>query len=163
MTRSIVPTRLRARSRYSGGVAIVMLGAAGFAGTAAAQVPAPAQLGDKVLPPVEILAETVGDAVRCSPVEIRLPAQDEIDLRLVNRTDQQITVGGPELFSDRNLVRTEGDIVHAASDLGYVVKPNATGRVVLRTPAPGQYRYSCAGTRSQGAPAGGVLEVVATK
>ena len=163
MTRPIGLPRWQAWTRPGRGLAFAMLGVAGLAGAVCAQVPAPAQLGDKVLPPVEILAETVGDSVRCSPAEIRLPAQDEIDLRLVNRTDQQITVGGPELFSDRNLLRTEGDIVHAASDLGYVVKPNATGRVVLRTPAPGQYRYSCAGTRSQGAPAGGVLEVVAAK
>ena len=163
MTRPIGLMCLQALIGLGRAVAFPIIGITLFAGTAASQVPAPAQLGDKVLPPIEILAETVGDTVRCSPAEIRLPAQDEIDLRLVNRTDQQITVGGPELFSDRNLVRTEGDIVHAASDLGYVVKPNATGRVVLRTPAPGQYRYSCAGTRNQGAPTGGVLEVVAAK
>src|SRR5215210_3869156 len=114
-------TGQRATIHRAAALSVFMLGVAGFSNPAAPQVPPPAQLGDKVLPPVEILAEMVGDSVRCSPAEVRLPAQDEIDLRLVNRTDQQVTVGGPELFSDRNLLRTEGDIVHAASDLGYVV------------------------------------------
>jgi hypothetical protein len=94
---------------------------------AVAQVPAPAERGDKVLPPIEILAELVGDSVRCSPAEVRLPAQDEIDLRLVNRSDQPLTFAGQEIFSDRYLVRLEGDVVHAASDQGYVVEPMPPG------------------------------------
>lgn len=132
-------------------------------GPAAAQVPPPEQRGDKVLPPIEILAELVGGTVRCSPPEVRLPAQDEIDLRLVNRSDQTVTVAGPELFSDRNLVRSEGDVVHAASDQAYVVKPNGTARVIVRTPPAGQYRYTCAGNRSQGTPSGGTLTIVSTQ
>ena len=144
-------------------VAALVLSLAFAAGSALAQSPPPAQVGDKVLPPVEILAEDVGGSIRCSPPEVRLPAQDEIDLRLVNRSAQQVTMSGPELFSDRNLVRSEGDIVHAASDQGYVVKQNGTGRLIVRTPPPGQYRYGCAGSRSQGTPSGGTLTVVSTK
>jgi hypothetical protein len=149
--------------RWSAVGTLFALTLAGAVLPAAAQVPAPAQRGDKVLPPIEILAELVGDSVRCSPAEVRLPAQDEIDLRLVNRSDQPLTFAGQEIFSDRHLVRLEGDVVHAASDQGYVVKPNATGRIILRTPPAGQYRYTCASSRTQGNPTGGTLTVVAAQ
>ncbi len=152
--------RTRHTSLLAGtGAALIHLGIALNSGAVLAQ--APAQRGEDVLPPIEILAELVGGSVRCSPAEARLPARDEIDLRLVNRSDQQVTFGGQELFSDRNLVRSEGDVVHAASDQGYVIKPTGTGRIIARTPPAGQYRYTCAGNRSQGTPSGGVLEIVA--
>jgi len=131
-----------------------------LAGSGLAQDIPPAQVGGKVAAPVEIIAVVEGDRTRCEPAEARLPAEGEIDLRIINRSDLPVTVGSARLLADQNLVRHEGDAVHVAGNTGYQVKAKGLGRIVVRTPGPGRYEFTCASSRHQGEPFRGVLELV---
>jgi hypothetical protein len=133
---------------------------AGLLGPAAAQDIPPAQVDGKVAAPVEIIAVVESDRTRCEPAEARLPAEGAIDLRIVNRSNLPVTVGSAQLLADQNLIRHEGDAVHVAGNTGYVVKPNGVGRIIVRTPAPGRYEFTCASVRQQGEPFRGVIEFV---
>jgi uncharacterized cupredoxin-like copper-binding protein len=132
----------------------------GAVGSAAAQNMPPAQVGGETTAPVEIIAVTEGSRTRCEPAEARLPAGDAIDLRIVNRSSLDLSFGAPELLKDQNLVRHEGDLAHMAGNTGYTVKQNGVARVIVRTPQPGQYAYTCANVRHYGEPFKGMLTVV---
>ena len=122
-------------------------------------VPA-AEVGGQVAPPIEIVAGVEGEAARCEPAELRVPAGQTMDLRIVNKSDQPFTVAAPMIFDDHHLVRFEGDVAHSAGGEGYIVKANGTARIVLRTPAAGEYPFTCANVRNQGTPFRGKLTVV---
>lgn len=154
-----IPTRnpaLAAKLSLSSGV----LGAGLLLGPAIAQDISPAQVGGRVAAPVEIVAVIEGDRTRCEPAEARLPAEGEIDLRIINRSNLQVTVGSAQLLADQNLVRHEGDAVHVAGNTGYSVKADGLARIVVRTPGPGRYEFTCASARHQGEPFRGVIELV---
>ncbi len=120
----------------------------------------PAQVGEQVAAPVEIVASKVGDNVQCEPGQARFPATDEIDLRLINRTDRQVTVSAPKLLIEQLVRSHEGDVGHAASNNGYVLKPNGAARLIVRTPQPGEYPYQCIYANNTGSPFQGMLTVV---
>lgn len=131
--------------------------AAGRGGTN--QVPA-AEAGGQPLPPIEIVTGVEGGAAKCEPGDLRLPANQTVDLRIINKSDQQFTLAAPKIFDDGHLVRFEGDTIHVAGGEGYSVKANGTARIILRTPEAGEYPFTCANTRNQGTPFRGKLTVV---
>ena len=122
-------------------------------------VPA-AESGGQPLPPIEIVTGVEGDAAKCEPGDLRLPANQTVDLRIINKSDQQFTLAAPKIFDDGHLVRFEGDTIHVAGGEGYSVKANGTARIILRTPAAGEYPFTCANTRNQGSPFRGKLTIV---
>jgi hypothetical protein len=112
-----------------------------------------------VVPPVELTVAADGKTVSCAPAELRLPAQTNVHVRLVNQTDKEITITAPQIF-DKNVLRHDGDLVHVASAAGYTLKPEGHGDIELRTLAPGQYPYGCTSAQNQGAPFKGTLVFV---
>jgi len=105
-------------------------------------------MGDKVLASVEIVAEVKGSATTCSPGEVRIPGKDEVDLRLVNNSDQQVTITAPQIFTNEYLVRFEGDPeVHVLRPVmaagGGEIYRTEDGDVILRvTPHGGIIVYT---------------------
>ncbi|KAA2244155.1 hypothetical protein [Salinarimonas soli] len=120
----------------------------------------PASVGDQVAAPVEIVVEKTGNNVRCEPQQARFPATDEVDLRLINRTDRPVTVSAPGLLIEQMVRSHEGDVAHAASNNGYVLKPQGVARLMLRTPKPGEYPYQCIYANNTADPFKGTLTVV---
>jgi hypothetical protein len=139
-------------------LALVLL--APTAAAAQSAVVPPAQVGDQVAAPVEIVASLVGNNVRCEPPQARFPATDEIDLRLINRTDRQVTISAPKLLIEQMVRTHEGDVGHAASNQGYVLKPQGVARLVVRTPQPGEYPYQCIYANNTGDPFKGSITIV---
>ncbi|HYF56154.1 MAG TPA: hypothetical protein VEA41_18010 [Salinarimonas sp.] len=133
--------------------------APGLAAAQTAVVP-PAQVGNQVATPVEIVATKVGNNVQCEPGQARFPATDEIDLRLINRTDRPVTVSAPRLLIEQMVRSHEGDVAHAASNQGYVLKPQGVARLMVRTPQPGDYPYQCIYANNTGDPFKGTIAIV---
>jgi uncharacterized cupredoxin-like copper-binding protein len=131
-----------------------------FAAQAQAVAVPPAAVGDQVAAPVEIVAQRSGDNVSCEPGQARFPATDEIDLRLINRTDRQVTVSSPKMLIEQQVRSHEGDVAHAANNNGYVLKPNGTARLIVRTPQPGDYPYECLFANNTSSPFKGTITIV---
>jgi hypothetical protein len=112
-----------------------------------------------VVPPVELTVALEGGKVSCAPAELRLPAQTNVHVHLVNQTDKEITVTAPRIF-DKNVLRHDGDLVHVASAEGYTLKPSGRGDIELRTLAPGQYPFGCTSAQDQANPFRGTLVFV---
>lgn len=147
--------------RHSRLVAAAALAAlAGGPARAAQDLPPPQAGGDR-MPPVEVTIEAENDALRCEPGELRLPADSDVALRLANRSREQVTIAAPRIFENRNVLHHDGDVVHVASNNGYLVKAGGTGEIRLRTAAPGSYPFTCTGNNSQGTPFKGTLTLVA--
>lgn len=130
------------------------------AGRGATNATPAAEVGGQTAPPIEIVTGVEGGTVRCEPGELRVPAAQAIDLRIVNRSDLPFTLAAPLIFDDGHLVRFEGDVAHSAGGEGYIVKGNGVARIVLRTPPAGEYPWTCADARHQGTPFRGKLIVV---
>jgi hypothetical protein len=113
--------------------------------------------GSDALPPIEIVAEMVDGRLRCEPAELRLPAESAVQLQIVNRTKEQVTLTAPRMFENKNVLHHDGDLVHVASNDGYLVKQGGTGTLRVRTLAEGQYPYGCTATSKQDTPFKGTL------
>lgn len=116
----------------------------------------PSKTGDAV-PPVELTVELDGDKPRCSPAELRLPAQTNVELKVVNRADRPVTLTAPGQFENRNVLHADGDLVHVMSNEGYLVKQGGKGTLKLKTLAAGEYPYACTSVQNQDAPFRGKL------
>ena len=112
------------------------------------------------LPPVELTLDMEGDKPRCSPAELRLPAQTNVVLQIVNRADRPITLTAPGQFENRYVLHADGDLVHVMSNAGYLVKQGGKGVLKLKTMAEGQYPYACTSVQNQDAPFKGTLVLV---
>jgi hypothetical protein len=81
--------------------------------------------------------------VQCRPPRARLPAQNLLELRVINRSERPLTFVAPDFFRASNHLESAGftwDVIRG----GFSVAPEATVRVLLTTPAvPGEYYYSC--------------------
>ena len=139
---------------------LVLAVLAPFAAQAQSVTLPPAQVGEQVAAPVEIVATKVGNNVQCEPGQARFPATDEIDLRLINRTDRQVTISAPRLLIEQMVRSHEGDVGHAASNQGYVLKPQGVARLMVRTPQPGDYPYQCIYANNTADPFQGMLTIV---
>lgn len=121
------------------------------------------QVDGKAAPPVAVSAMTEQGSTRCDPGELRVPAATPIDLRVENRSDQILTIGSPDLFAHGHLIRFDGPAGHAASELGFTIKPHSRARIVVRTPEAGSYPFTCAVTGDQGTPFKGTLTVASAQ
>jgi plastocyanin len=124
-----------------------------------ANIPA-ANVGGEDAPPIEITAGIENGAAKCEPADLRIPAGETIDLRVINKAAEQFTISAPEIFRDQNLVRFEGDVAHSAGNEGYIVKQNGLARIIVRTPPAGQYPFTCANIRNYGTPFKGTMTIV---
>ncbi|WP_336487406.1 cupredoxin domain-containing protein [Methylobacterium nigriterrae] len=123
----------------------------------AEEKPSPQPKAGDAMPPVELTIDLEGGKPRCSPAELRLPAETNVALRVVNRADRPVTLTAPGQFENRNVLHADGDLVHVMSNEGYLVKQGGTGTLKLRTLAAGQYPYACTGVQDRVAPFKGTL------
>ncbi|MBX9934167.1 MAG: cupredoxin domain-containing protein [Methylobacterium sp.] len=125
-------------------------------GFAAAQTKAPPK-NDGTMPPISIVAEEVDGRLQCSPAELRLPAETNVQFEIVNKTKEQVTLTAPDMFKNRNVLHHDGDLVHVASNDGYLIKQGGNGVLRVRTLAEGQYPYGCTAVSRQREPFRGTL------
>ena len=115
------------------------------------------ELDGKSVPPISVTATVADGKTQCDPQTLQVPAETPIDLRIDNQSAQPLSLSSGELFAPGRLVRFDGAVGHAASELGFTVKPHAKGRIVIRTPKAGEYDYGCAAAGNQGTPFKGKL------
>lgn len=112
---------------------------------------------DQRVPPVEILMTVEDGGARCAPAELRLPAKSDVELSIVNNSTSQITLTAPRIFENKNVLHHDGDLIHVASNDGYLVKANGKGTLKVRTIADGQYPYGCTSVTNKSKPFEGKL------
>jgi hypothetical protein len=123
----------------------LILAAAGLIGIAADAATAQTSGGSPppaVVAPVEIAMSVVNGDVRCGPPRARLPARNPLELAVVNRAEQPLWFVAPEFFRAADHIDSRGftlDLVQG----GFLVAAGSTVRVLLRTPAAGEYYYLC--------------------
>ena len=113
-----------------------------------------------VMPPVEVTITAENGAPSCAPAELRLPAQSNVDLHVVNQSNEQVSLTAPQIFQNKNVLHHDGDVVHVASNDAYLVKANGKGEIRLRTIAAGEYTYGCTATSKQDKPFTGKLTLI---
>ncbi|MGU3359089.1 anaerobic typically selenocysteine-containing protein [Methylobacterium sp. M6A4_1b] len=131
--------------------------ATSFAGAAFAQSkPLPPASSD-AMPPVELTITMDGDKPVCAPAELKLPANTNVEIHVVSRAAEPITITAPGQFENANVLHADGDLVHVASEKGYLVKQNGKGVLRIRTLKAGEETYACTSNRNQKAPFEGKL------
>jgi len=96
-------------------------------------------------------------AAKCAPAELRFPANSDVELQISNQSKDQITLTAPRIFENKNVLHHDSDLVHVASNDGYLVKPNGKGVLKVRIIAEGQYPYGCTSVHNQAKPFEGTL------
>lgn len=114
--------------------------AAGIGGPAMAQTASPGM--SEAATPVEIAAETINGDLRCRPPRARLPADERLELRMVNHTERPVAFAAPKFFNASKIIESGGFTWDIVQDR-LVVAPRSTVWVRLQSPAPGEYYYSC--------------------
>ncbi len=109
------------------------------------------------MPPVELSIAMEGDRPVCAPAELRLPANTNVVLQVINHADKPVTITMPGQFENGLVLHADGDLVHVASEHGYLVKQNGQGTLRLRTQGAGQEDYACTSTGNTKAPFKGTL------
>ncbi|MFC4171505.1 cupredoxin domain-containing protein [Microvirga sp. GCM10011540] len=128
--------------RLLAGAGFLLTGLAATATEVSAQTPSPPVVSGEVATPVEITMNYVNGDVQCGPPRARLPARDPLELRVINRADRIITFAAPKFFAATQHIESAGFVVDLVKG-GFTVAPQSTARVLLRTPAPGEYYFSC--------------------
>lgn len=113
------------------------------------------------MPPIELTITMDGDKPVCAPAELKLPANTNVELHIVSRAAEPVTVTAPGQFENANVLHADGDLVHVASEKGYLVKQNGKGVLRIRTMKEGQETYACTSNRNQKAPFEGKLVLAA--
>ena len=112
---------------------------------------------DQKIPPVEILMTVENGGAKCAPAELRLPANSDVVMNVVNKSTSQMTLTAPRIFENKNVLHHDGDLVHVASNDGYLVKANGKGVLKVRTIVEGSYPYGCTSVTKQSKPFEGNL------
>jgi hypothetical protein len=136
---------------------LVVLSATAFGDAALAQnkpLP-PASSGE--MPLVELSISLDGDKPVCAPAELRLPANTNVELHIASSASVPVTITAPGQFENAHVLHADGDLVHVASEKGYLVKQNGKGTLRIRTLKEGQETYACTSSRNQKAPFEGKL------
>jgi hypothetical protein len=120
----------------------------------------PPKAGGDVMPPVELAISGKAGSISCAPQELRLPAESNVAMSVSNQSDSQVTITAPQIFENKNVLHHQGDVVHVASNNGYLVKANGKGEIQFRTIAAGQYAYECTGVNDRSEPFKGALTLV---
>lgn len=140
----------------------VLLGLLLLGPAMAEEKPTGASRNADALPPVALTVEEADGAVRCAPADLRLPADSNVELTIHNTTKNQVTLTAPRQFENRHVLHHDGDLVHVASNDGYLIKQNGKGMLRIRTLAEGQYPYGCTSVSKQSAPFQGTLTLSRT-
>ncbi|MGE8129157.1 anaerobic typically selenocysteine-containing protein [Methylobacterium sp. NPDC080182] len=140
-----------------GSATLLALSAVLAAGPALAQgKPLPPPATD-AMPPVELTISLKDGKPVCDPAELKLPADTNVALKIVSSADAPVTITAPGQFENGLVLHADGDLVHVASEKGYMVKQNGKGTLRLRTMKAGQEEYACTSTRNADAPFKGKL------
>ena len=110
--------------------------------------PLPAPSSD-AMPPVELTINMQGAQPICEPTELRLPANTNVELHVISHVDKPVTITMPGQFANGRVLHADGDLVHVASEDGYLVKQNGRGTLRLRTQEAGQQEYACTSTGNE--------------
>jgi hypothetical protein len=108
-------------------------------------------------PPIALTMSVEDGGAKCDPAEIRLLANSDVELQISNQSKDQITLTAPRIFENKNVLHHDGDLVHVASNDGYLVKANGKGVLKVRTIAEGRYPYGCTSVNKQSKPFQGTL------
>ena len=160
MKRAYMTSRiaLMQKALRPGAIITLMIGTVlPWASSHAAENMASRSSNDQKVPPVEILMTVEDGGAKCAPAELRLPANSDVQLNIVNQSTSQITFTAPRIFENKNVLHHDGDLVHVASNDGYLVKANGKGVLKVRTIAEGQYPYGCTSVTKQSKPFEGKL------
>lgn len=130
-----------------GTLCLVLSTKAGFAESK--PLPPPASTGQPVM---ELTIDKRDGKIACAPAELRLPADTDAELRVVNRADQPVTLTIDGQFENGLVQHVEGDQGHSASEKGYTIKLNGKATLKFRTMAAGERPYGCTGVNSQNEP-----------
>lgn len=145
MRRALLPSAL--------GIALLAAQAAPPVATRAAAEgkPLPPPATD-AMPPVELSVGLENGKATCSPAELLIPADTDVELRVVSHADRPVTLTMQGQFEKGRVLHTEGDVVHVASEKGYLIKQNGTGVIRVRSLPPGEAPFACTSTADQGEP-----------
>ncbi|MCJ2015431.1 cupredoxin domain-containing protein [Methylobacterium sp. J-076] len=105
-----------------------------------------------VVPPIELTITMKDGKPVCAPAELLVPANTNVALSVVSSADAEVTLTIPGQFANGLVLHADGDLVHVASEHGYLVKRNGKGTLKLRTEGPGKEDYACTSTTNQKAP-----------
>lgn len=138
---------MRSISAAACGLALVLLPA--LAHAEGKPLPPPSS---EATPPIALTITLDGDKPVCDPAELLVPANTNIALDVVNKANRDVTITIPGQFANGLVLHADGDLVHVASEDGYLVKRNGKGTLKLRSKEPGQEEYACTSTNNQSAP-----------
>ncbi len=138
---------MRLRPATALGLALSLLPAMAFA--QGKPLPPPAS---DATPPIELSITLQDGKPVCAPAELLVPANTNIALNVVSQANADVTLTIPGQFSNGLVEHADGDLVHVASEKGYLVKRNGKGVLKLRTEGPGQVKYACTATNNQSQP-----------
>lgn len=127
------------------------------AGPAFAQGKPLPQPASDAMPPVELTITMEGNKPVCAPAEMRLPADTNVELHIVSQASEPVTVTAPGQFENARVLHADGDLVHVASEKGYLVKQNGKGVLRIRTMSAGEETYACTSNLNRKAPFEGKL------
>lgn len=105
-----------------------------------------------VMPPVELRVGLTDGKATCSPAELPLPADTDIELRVVSTADRPVTITMEGQFEKGRVLHSEGDVTHVASEKGYTIKPNGEGTIRVRSLPPGEVPFACTSTANSSEP-----------
>lgn len=103
-------------------------------------------------PPIELTITLENGKPVCAPAELLVPANTNVALTVVSHANADVTLTIPGQFSNGLVEHADGDLVHVASEKGYLVKRNGKGTLKVRTEEPGQVKYACTATNNQSQP-----------
>jgi len=104
------------------------------------------------MPPIELTITMDKGKPVCAPAELLVPANTDIALHVVSHADRPVTLTIPGQFSNGLVLHADGDLVHVASEEGYLVKQNGQGTLRLRSKGAGQDDYACTSTANANEP-----------
>ena len=91
---------------------------------------------------VHIVMDAAPEGVRCAPARARIPAAEAIELRIVNEAKRPLWFVAPALFRRGEHIESRGFTLDLIKG-GFLVAPESTVGVLMRTPVPGDYPYAC--------------------
>lgn len=103
-------------------------------------------------PIMELTMEKKDGKIVCSPAELRLPADTNAELRVINKANQPVTLTMEGQFENGLVQHADGDHGHSASEKGYTIKLNGKATLKFRTMAAGERPYGCTGVNDQSHP-----------
>lgn len=104
------------------------------------------------MPPIEFTITLQDGKPVCAPAELLVPANTNVALKIVSTADADVTITIPGQFANKLILHSDGDLVHVASEEGYLVKRNGKGTLTLRTEGAGEATYACTSTTNQSQP-----------